>query len=212
MRGEIAIVDGFADPRHAQTLKRDYADRPLAHLPGFVVKRLFRRWRDRPDVFFLIAQMDDDTCGFVFGQSVGAKPWRQLLIDPVALPFAVAALVFERTRSRIGQGVRPETGSAFPPYDKAECQVRREWGPREAANVEFIFVDPAFRGRNVAGVLLAAFGDRLRAAGIGTGLAYIAHSNQASIRAFSKAGWSIYADGGTLRACHRIDTGTNLWN
>lgn len=202
----MRVVDGFADPRHARYLDEHYADAPLRNLPAFVVKRLLRRWRRRDDIFFLVAQLNETTAGFLFGQAVGAKPWRRLLADPLTLPFAAAALVRERLSKRHGEPTPHGSGRelAFPSYDDAPERVPHNWSAGEAANVEFIFVDPAFRGREIAGQLLAGFADRLPTAGIATALAYIATSNAASERAFRKAGWSIYRDGHTLRAVRNM--------
>jgi GNAT superfamily N-acetyltransferase len=204
----VRIVDGFSDPRYARYLEEHYADAPIRYLPAFVVKRLLRRWRCRSEIFFLIAQLNETTAGFLFGQAVGARPWRRLLADPLTLPFAAAALVRERLRRRPGQRSSDGSGRelAFPSYDDAPERVPHDWSAGEAANVEFIFVDPAFRGRDIAGQLLAGFADRLRAAEIGTSVAYIATSNAASERAFRKAGWSIYFDGHTLRAVRSMRT------
>ena len=198
----MSVVDGFSDPAYARYLDEHYADTPLRNLPAFVVKRLVRRWRGRSDIFFLVAQLNETTAGFLFGQAVGAKPWRKLLADPLTLPFAAAALIRERLHRRQGQRTPDGSGRelAFPSYDETLERVARDWCAGEAANVEFIFVDPAFRGRNIAGQLLAGFADRLPTAGIATALAYIATSNTASERAFRKAGWSIYRDGDRLRA------------
>jgi len=207
VQDRVSVVDGFADPRHARYLDEHYADAPLRDLPSFVVERLVRRWRGRRDVFFLVAQLNDRTAGFLLGQAAGAKPWRKLLADPLSLPFAAAALIQDRIRKRRRSCDTSFIGPSYPPYEEAPGSVGVDWAAFEAANVEFIFVDPAFRGRNVAAQLLASFVDRLSAAGVGTALAYIAVSNTASIRAFQKAGWSIYRDDHTLRAVRKIADG-----
>lgn len=200
----MSVVDGFADPEHARYLDEHYADAPLRDLPSFVVERLVRRWRERRDVFFLVARLNDRTAGFLLGQAAGAKPWRKLLADPLSLPFAAVALIRDRIANRRRFRDTTSSGSSYPPYAKAPGGVGADWAAFEAANVEFIFVDPAFRGRNVAAQLLGSFVDRLSAAGVGTALAYVAPSNTASIRAFQKAGWYIYRDDQTLRAVRKI--------
>lgn len=207
---EIRILDGFADPRHAAFFKRHYADRPIRFLPPLVVARLIRQWRARDDLIFAVAESGGTPAGFIFGQSVGAKPWRQLLRDPLVIPFAGSALLIERlarlrrilTQRR--QTADMDNSRPFPPYENAPNKVVHDWGAKEAANVEFIFVHPDFRGRHIAGKLLEAFEDRARRAGIPTGLAYIAPTNNASVNAFRRAGWSVYREGETLRAVRTL--------
>ncbi|MGN6058501.1 MAG: GNAT family N-acetyltransferase [Sphingomicrobium sp.] len=201
----VSVIDGFADPQHAQYLARHYADRPLRYLPAFIIQRLVRRWRGRPDVFFLVARLGDRTAGFLLGQAAGAKPWRKLLADPLTLPFATAALIRQRLGGKEPSSDVSASARAYPRYDDAADRAPSDWRSGDAANVEFIFVDPAFRGRDIAAQLLGSFVDRLRSTGIRVALAYIATTNASSTRAFTKAGWSIYQDGHSLRAVRTIE-------
>lgn len=201
----VSVTDGFADPHFARFLVDHYADPPLRDMPRFAAERAVWGWRKRDDIFFLVATVEQQIAGFMLGQAVGAKPWRTLLAQPLSLPFALAALLRRRTQISLpAENPSPSPVVDYPEFDRAS-PVRRNWSGGEAGNVEFIFVDPRFRGQDIAGFLLGEFISRLQKARIPVALAYIAISNDRSVRAFAKAGWSIFRDGPTLRAVRSVE-------
>lgn len=203
-KGFVQIVDGFSEKRFSEYLRTNYEDRPVVHLPGFVLTRMLKKWGTRGDVIFKVALQDGQPVGFVFGQSVGSRPWKSLLIDPIGLPAAAWVLVRERLKRTVSGKPSAHDKTQFPIYDEKRALVRREWQRGEAANIEFIFVEPSARGEGVAGELIRAFSDAVRNIGVGAAHAYIARHNVASAKAFQKSGWSIFDDQNTLRATSRI--------
>jgi GNAT superfamily N-acetyltransferase len=201
----VRIVDGFSEKRFLEYLRMNYEDRPLVDLPGFVLSRMLKKWAARDDVIFKVSLIKGEPVGFIFGQAVGAKPWRTLLFDLVGAPAAALILVKERFGRAVSSSEDVREPTPFPIYDEKRAIVSRGWLKGEAANVEFVFVERSARGKGVALKLIRAFSDTVRQTGVAATHAYIARHNSASARAFQKSGWSIFDDGNTLRAMSRID-------
>jgi len=199
----IEIIDGFSAPDGACILKAHYGDPPMKRLPKRIIAMLLEQWARRADVTYRIALYDRRFAGFIFAQAVGAQPWRSLLAHWFALPFAILAWISTRRplqASRDEPSRRPDLTEPASGYETYSPDM----AVQPAATVEFVFVATSFRGLQVAGNLLADFERLATARGARTLLAYIAVGNEASVRAFEKAGWTVYQDVGTLRAVRRI--------
>lgn len=166
-------------------IARHYAHYPLAALPGFVRAALARQWRGRADVLYLEARDEAGRfCGFVFAQSLGARPWRQLLARPRwTLPFAA----FARARRFWHQSRNPVAPP--PAIDRVANGPAAE--DRPFTTVEYLFVAPEARGQGIAARLLDRVETECRAAGQGPLRAWISEFNPASAAAFRKAGWDV---------------------
>jgi GNAT superfamily N-acetyltransferase len=185
-----------------ESLANHYGDLPLRALPRCAVLALAARWRKRPDVFYAEARdADDQFLGFVLAQTVGPRPWRTLLARPFWIYLWAIGIFAAQRLCRKKQSALPSQSTEPCYHDAFPASFRHMGSSGEHARIEYIFVEPAARGRKVAQTLFKAAEGELRASGATGVFAHIARHNASSIRAFQSAEYAISSEGpGSLQA------------
>lgn len=190
------VVCLFKPETMGVVLAKHYSDEPLSMLPGFARRILARRWRQRDDVFYVEARTEaGEYMGFLFGQTLGEAPWRSLMSDPVWMtPFALFPLLARRFKRRAPRPAE-EVGSTsaddhptldFPPLPEGILQSE------PYLKMDYMEVEPQFRGMRVAHYLYTAMEEQARAAGLGMISSRIAIHNLPSVKALHRAGYMVY--------------------
>lgn len=180
-----------------RVLAAHYADRPLSQLPRWAVERYASRWRRRPDVYYVEARTESgDFLGFIFGHTLGERPWKTLFSDPPALT-PVGALVLAENRlrgylSRSRDRQDGETDEAAEGNERFEPLPDGLLGSVPYLKAEYMMVDTRWRGLRVARHLYSALENEVRATGIAMMSSTIATQNVASVKAILRSGFDVY--------------------
>ena len=208
-QSSVIIRNGFSEADASDIMALYYSDWPISGLPRLVLNILVERWSRRGDVFYITARLDGIFAGFLFAQTIGTHPWRTLLSrPPILLPFTALMWVRNRLQRVARAGGKPKDVSLnfchapFRPIQFAPDVCREEQIGQRAARVEFIYVHPSFRGKNIAAALLQGLSSGLRTRGVEWLMAHVASPNEPSVRAFRNAGWTLFSvDPVSLLAC-----------
>jgi GNAT superfamily N-acetyltransferase len=183
----------------ASIINQDYSDPPVCFFSPNVINILSSRFFiDNPDVFFLVAEVDDIYAGFVFGHCLGPRFWRIFATKNPKCFLNVAYIIllqrFKRSKfmkkNTRGDGLdlNKQNSLISLPSSEGDFPWKTTWG--NGGILEFIVVRPEFRGMNIAPQLISALDHSIRAKGILYTEAHISRFNNSSIQAFIKAGFS----------------------
>lgn len=195
----------------AEIMARDYADFPICDMPLWLVKRCSEQWKSRQDIYFLKLENNNAYAGFVFGHTLGRKPWRRILRkDNWAIPFLAAIWLkaaikrrFDRLFAKKRMGRNATQNRRFPHISEAPPDLASRSTP--FAMLEFFFIRPDCRRQGLGRIIITLFEREAAASGAKATHAHISPWNAASISAFQNAGWNIYCENAnSLRAVKRL--------
>ena len=178
-----------------EVLAAHYADRPLSQLPSWAVKRYAARWRERSDVYYVEARTEaGDYLGFIFGHTLGERPWRKLFSDPPCLmPIGTLALITNRLRRRLTS--RPVLVTAEEETVSREEYSQFDPGLLNTAGyykTEYVTVLADQRGKGIATRLHTALEEVLRTVGCPMMSSTISSHNMRSVKAHQRSGFDVY--------------------
>ncbi len=194
-------------------LAQHYSDYPLCDMPKVAMRILGRRWQRRPDVFYVEARTRQGAyMGFLFGHTLGEAPWKGLMSDPVWMAPCAAMPILSRAlrKRRSGAESGPEATASMP----TEPAPMLDLPPMPPdllqsgsyLKMEYMEVEPEFRGMRVAHHLYMGMEKQARLAGVRMLSSRIAVHNVASVKALHRAGYTVYVRSPSeLRSAKMLD-------
>lgn len=191
-------------------LEQNYTDAPVKNFTKKTIKTLASSWCvANPKVCLLLAEVDERTVGFLFGHCLGPQVWRRFAAEhPKHIANLAYAWMLQRIRQVIqGCGWCKYSGPTHTPIELKLTKLdypfpwESTWG--NGGIIEYMMVNPEFRGRGIASRLIKLFSLEMTTMGVPYVEAHIAQHNTPSTRAFIKAGWSTYkTSSGDIWACN----------
>lgn len=199
---ERITVSRCQDPALIEfVLARDYFDYPICLFSKSLLRAASRWMAKSEDVYFIVAESAGKQAGFVFANTLGKRLWRSFALRH---PHLIPQLTWTLARMRL-------FGKAAYPHDRfAHARPRSEmekvatldlpqtdapfrWSDADSHTgyVELLSVSSAFRGRQVASLMLRVLVEQMRSREVSRIEAHIDPGNYASARAFLNAGWAV---------------------
>lgn len=204
----MTITNGFADPELASLVRDHYTDPPFVGMPRWLIRRVLAACANSPFFMLLILRVQGEFAGLMLAQTVGDRPWRTVFRQS-SLLLAVGAILVTGKRLRSLFRRRSDAITSQTPETSMLAECLKE-AQSTRVKVEFIFIDPRFRGMRLAAALLRRLEVEMVQRRVEVGVAHIAAHNVASKAAFASAGWSVSPSApGSLRAVKRFDPPAN---